>query len=159
MRRLENIEATVKANKEYKVRRIEESYEESEKMLEMKLEANRKWLEMTLEASNKRLEKKLETSKQRFEKGQERFDETINILFEDRLTHCQETLKNTLFFRKFETFDRILQGMLDEFLIPFIVLAWNDRLFARLSFDDKWILRNAELGYSLLFHYLNVPTH
>ena len=119
MRRLENLEATVKANKEYNVRKIEESYEESEKMLETKLEANRKWLEMTLEASNKRLEKKkLETSKQRFEKGQERFDETINILLEDRLTNFQETLKKTLFFRKFETFDRILQGMLDEFFFP-----------------------------------------
>jgi len=118
MRRLDNLEATVKANKEYNDRWLEESYEESEKRLETKLEANRKWLEMTLEASNKRLEKKLEASKQRFEKGQERLDETINILLEDRLTHCQETLKNTLFIRKFETFDRILQGIVDEFFFP-----------------------------------------
>jgi len=113
MKRLENLLATVKANKEYNDKWLEESYEDSEKRLETKLEANRKWLEMELEASKERLEKKLEVSKQRFEKGQERLDETIHILLEDRLTHCQEALKSTLLIRKFETFDRILQGMLD----------------------------------------------
>jgi hypothetical protein len=115
MRATLNHDLCVRSIEEYNDRRLEESYEESEKWLETKLEANRKWLEMTLEASNKRLEKKLEASKQRFEKGQERLDETVNILFEDRLTYCQETVKNTLFIRKFETFYRILQGMLDEF--------------------------------------------
>lgn len=118
MRHLENLEATVKANKEYNDRWLEDSYEDSKKRLEMKLEVNRKWLEMTLKASNKRLKKTLEASKQRFKKGQEHFDEMINILLKDRLTQCQETLKNTLFIRKFKMFDRILQGMLDEFFFP-----------------------------------------
>ena len=49
--------------------------------------------------------------------------------------------------------------MINKSLIPFIVLAWNDHLFAELSSNNKWILQKAELGYSLLFHYIYVPTY
>jgi hypothetical protein len=88
--------------------------------------------------------------------------DSIKSLLKVCLTQCREALERNLLIRKYETFYRILLGVLGQFrdsssyklLIPFVITAWNDRIFfSELSSGDKWILRNANLDHSLLFHY------
>ena len=105
---LDNLEATVKANKEAKDKWFEDSekwYEASEK----RSEAHKK----ELEDINKTLETKLEPINKMLEKRTERIGAGISTLLKCLISQYEEALQASLLNRKFETFNRILRGVLD----------------------------------------------
>jgi len=106
VRLLDNLEATVKANKEAKEKWFEASekwYEASEK----RSEAHKK----ELEAINKTLDTKLESINKMLEKRIMRLDAGISTLLKCLISQYEEALQGSLLIRKFETFNRILRGV------------------------------------------------
>ena len=108
MRLLDNLEATVKADMEAKKKRFEDSEKWYEAM-EKRFEAHEK----ELEAINKTLETKLKSMNKMLEKRSERLDAAISTLLKCQISQYEEALQASLLHRKFETFNRILRGVLD----------------------------------------------
>jgi len=112
MKRLEILSALVKANQETGEEMVE-IIEKKRKIGEKRSEADQKTIDTTKKALHTGLEATDTTLRKTLGA-----DEAIKALLRKTIEWCQEGLAAVLLVRKFETFNRILQGVLDQFSFP-----------------------------------------
>ena len=109
MKRLELLSALVKANQETEGE-MDEIIEKKRKIGEKRSKTEQK----TIDTTKKALDTGLETTETMLQKTLETKHEAIKTLLRETI----EWLVSILLVRKFETFNRILQGVLDQFSFP-----------------------------------------